>query len=176
MHVIAGKAAAFGEALRPEFRVYQKAVVENAKALAETLAEQGLAIVTGGTDCHLMLVDLRPKRVTGKAAEASLERARITANKNAIPFDPEKPAITSGIRLGSPAATTRGFGDGGIPRDRADDRRSAGRPVPLQRRRERGGRGGSRRPRAGAVRALPAVSRDGSRRCAARSAAMRTRR
>ena len=110
MHVIAGKAAAFGEALRPEFRTYQKAVVENAKVLAETLVRQGLAIVTGGTDCHLVLVDLRPKRVTGKAAEASLERARITANKNAIPFDPEKPAITSGIRLGSPAATTRGFG------------------------------------------------------------------
>ena len=110
MHVLAGKAAAFGEALRPEFRTYQKAVVENAKVLAETLAQQGLAIVTGGTDCHLMLVDLRPKRVTGKAAEASLERARITANKNAIPFDPEKPAITSGIRLGSPAATSRGFG------------------------------------------------------------------
>ena len=89
MHVIAGKAAAFGEALRPEFRTYQKAVVENAKVLAETLVRQGLAIVTGGTDCHLMLVDLRPKRVTGKAAEASLERARITANKNAIPFDPK---------------------------------------------------------------------------------------
>ena len=83
--------------------------MENAKVLAKTLAQQGLAIVTGGTDCHLMLVDLRPKRVTGKAAEASLERARITANKNAIPFDPEKPAITSGIRLGSPAATSRGF-------------------------------------------------------------------
>jgi glycine hydroxymethyltransferase len=110
MHVIAGKAAAFGEALRPEFRTYQKAVVENAKVLVATLVQQGLAIVTGGTDCHLMLVDLRPKRVTGKAAEASLERARITANKNAIPFDPEKPAVTSGIRLGSPAATTRGFG------------------------------------------------------------------
>ena len=110
MHVIAAKAVAFGEALRPEFRSYQKAVVENAKVLAETLIERGLAIVTGGTDCHLMLVDLRPKRVTGKAAEASLERARITANKNAIPFDPEKPAVTSGIRLGSPAATTRGFG------------------------------------------------------------------
>jgi glycine hydroxymethyltransferase len=110
MHVIAGKAAAFGEALRPEFRTYQKAVVENAKVLADTLVREGLAIVTGGTDCHLMLVDLRPKRVTGKAAEASLERARITANKNAIPFDPEKPAITSGIRLGSPAATSRGFG------------------------------------------------------------------
>jgi len=110
MHVIAGKAAAFGEALRPEFRAYQKAVVENARVLADTLAQQGLAIVTGGTDCHLMLVDLRPKRVTGKAAEASLERAHITANKNAIPFDPEKPAITSGVRLGSPAATSRGFG------------------------------------------------------------------
>jgi glycine hydroxymethyltransferase len=110
MHVIAGKAVAFGEALRPEFRTYQKAVVDNAKALAQTLVEQGLAIVTGGTDSHLMLVDLRPKRVTGKAAEASLERAHMTANKNAIPFDPEKPAITSGIRLGTPAATTRGFG------------------------------------------------------------------
>ena len=110
MHVIAGKAAAFGEALRPEFRVYQRAVAENARALAATLVEQGLAIVTGGTDSHLMLVDLRPKRATGKAGEASLERAHITANKNAIPFDPEKPAITSGIRLGTPAATTRGFG------------------------------------------------------------------
>jgi glycine hydroxymethyltransferase len=110
MHVIAGKAAAFGEALRPGFRAYQQAVVENARVLAATLAERGLAIVTGGTDCHLLLVDLRPKRATGKAAEASLERAHITANKNAIPFDPEKPAITSGIRLGTPAATTRGFG------------------------------------------------------------------
>jgi len=110
MHVIAGKAVAFAEALRPEFRTYQAAVVANARVLAKTLAEQGLAIVTGGTDCHLLLVDLRPKRVTGKAAEASLERALITANKNAVPFDPEKPAITSGIRLGSPAATTRGFG------------------------------------------------------------------
>jgi glycine hydroxymethyltransferase len=110
MHVIAGKAAAFGEALRPEFRAYQKAVRDNARVLAETLKERGLAIVSGGTDCHLLLVDLRPKHVTGKAAEASLERAHITANKNAIPFDPEKPAITSGVRLGSPAATTRGFG------------------------------------------------------------------
>ena len=110
MHVIAGKAAAFGEALRPEFKVYQQAVVDNARALAATLVEQGLAIVTGGTDSHLMLVDLRPKRVTGKAAEASLERAHMTANKNAIPFDPEKPAITSGVRLGTPAGTTRGFG------------------------------------------------------------------
>jgi glycine hydroxymethyltransferase len=110
MHVIAGKAAAFGEALRPEFRAYQKAVQDNARVLAETLKQQGLDIVSGGTDSHLMLVDLRPRRVTGKAAEASLERAHMTANKNAIPFDPEKPAITSGVRLGSPAGTTRGFG------------------------------------------------------------------
>ncbi len=110
MHVIAAKAAAFGEALRPEFRVYQRAVADNAKALAASLVGQGVDIVTGGTDSHLMLVDLRPKRATGKAAEASLERAHITANKNAIPYDPEKPAITSGIRLGTPAATTRGFG------------------------------------------------------------------
>ena len=110
MHVIAAKAVAFGEALRPEFRTYQKAVAENAKALAATLVAQGLNIVTGGTDSHLMLVDLRPKNVTGKASEASLERAHMTANKNAIPFDPAKPAVTSGIRLGTPAATTRGFG------------------------------------------------------------------
>ncbi len=110
MHVIAAKAVAFGEALRPEFRNYARQVVENAQALAQTLVECGCDIVTGGTDSHLMLVDLRPKRVTGKAAEASLDRAHITANKNAIPFDPEKPAITSGIRLGSPAATSRGFG------------------------------------------------------------------
>jgi glycine hydroxymethyltransferase len=110
MHVIAGKAASFGEALRPDFRAYQMAVVNNAKVLAETLIQRGIAIVTGGTDCHLMLADLRPKHVTGKAAEASLERAHITANKNAIPFDPERPTITSGVRLGSPAATSRGFG------------------------------------------------------------------
>ena len=110
MHVIAAKAVAFGEALRPEFRAYGRAVIDNARVLAETLMEQGCDIVTGGTDSHLLLVDLRPKRVTGKAAEASLERARMTANKNAIPFDPAKPAITSGIRLGTPAATTRGFG------------------------------------------------------------------
>jgi glycine hydroxymethyltransferase len=110
MHVIAAKAVAFGEALRPDFAIYQKAVVANAKTLAQTLIDQGLAIVTGGTDSHLLLVDLRPKNTTGKAAEASLERAHITANKNAIPFDPQKPFITSGIRLGTPAATTRGFG------------------------------------------------------------------
>jgi glycine hydroxymethyltransferase len=111
MHVIAAKAVAFGEALRPEFRTYQKQVVANAKALSETLVARGFDIVTGGTDSHLLLVDLRPKRVTGKLAEASLERAHMTANKNAIPFDPEKPAITSGVRLGTPAATTRGFGE-----------------------------------------------------------------
>ena len=111
MHVIAAKAVAFGEALRPEFRTYQKQVVANARVLASTLVERGFDIVTGGTDSHLLLVDLRPKHVTGKLAEASLERAHMTANKNAIPFDPEKPAITSGIRLGTPAATTRGFGE-----------------------------------------------------------------
>jgi glycine hydroxymethyltransferase len=110
MHVIAAKAVAFGEALRPEFKAYQQAVQTNARVLAETLKQKGLDIVSGGTDCHLMLVDLRPKRTTGKAAEASLERAHMTANKNAIPYDPEKPTITSGIRLGSPAATSRGFG------------------------------------------------------------------
>jgi glycine hydroxymethyltransferase len=110
MHVIAAKAVAFGEALRPDFRTYQQAVLENARVLGEVLVDAGLDIVTGGTDSHLLLVDLRPKSVTGKAAEASLERAHITANKNAIPFDPAKPAVTSGIRLGSPAATTRGFG------------------------------------------------------------------
>jgi glycine hydroxymethyltransferase len=111
MHVIAAKAAALAEALTPGFRAYQQAVAANAKTLAATLVEQGLAIVTGGTDSHLMLVDLRGKRLTGKAAEASLDRAHITANKNAVPFDPEKPTITSGLRLGTPAATTRGFGE-----------------------------------------------------------------
>lgn len=110
MHVIAAKAVAFGEALQPEFRTYSEAVVANAQALAKRLEERGLAIVSGGTDNHLMLVDLRPLGLTGKDAEAALERAGITCNKNAIPFDPEKPAVTSGLRLGSPAATTRGFG------------------------------------------------------------------
>ena len=110
MHVIAAKAVAFGEALRPEFRAYSAAVVENAQTLAATLVEGGLDIVSGGTDTHLMLVDLRPKGLTGKVAEASLEAAGMTCNKNGIPFDPEKPTITSGVRLGSPAATTRGFG------------------------------------------------------------------
>ena len=110
MHVIAAKAVALGEALRPEFKLYAKNVVENAKALAETLQASGLDIVSGGTDTHLMLVDLRPKKVTGRAVEKALDRANITCNKNAIPFDSEKPAITSGVRLGSPAGTTRGFG------------------------------------------------------------------
>lgn len=111
MHVIAGKAVAFGEALTPEFKAYTRQVVSNAQALADTLVRGGLEIATGGTDNHLMLVDLRPKKVTGKAAEAALERANITCNKNAIPFDPEKPAITSGVRIGTPAATSRGFGE-----------------------------------------------------------------
>ena len=110
MHVIAAKAVAFGEALQPSFKIYGKAVIDNARALADTLVKRGVDIVTGGTDSHLMLVDLRPKKVTGKAAEESLERAGLTCNKNAIPFDPEKPFVTSGIRLGTPAGTTRGFG------------------------------------------------------------------
>jgi glycine hydroxymethyltransferase len=110
MHVIAAKAVAFGEALRPSFKTYAMNVVENAKALAENLKSHGLDIVSGGTDTHLMLVDLRPKRLTGKVAEAALGRAHITCNKNGIPFDPEKPFVTSGIRLGTPAGTTRGFG------------------------------------------------------------------
>jgi len=111
MHVIAAKAVAFGEALRPEFRTYSVQVVKNAQTLAATLIDGGLAIVTGGTDTHVMLVDLRPKKVTGVAAEKALGRAHITCNKNGIPWDPEKPMVTSGIRLGSPAGTTRGFGE-----------------------------------------------------------------
>jgi glycine hydroxymethyltransferase len=111
MHVIAGKAVAFGEALRPEFKAYQEQVVKNARALADQLMKGGLDIVTGGTDSHVMLVDLRPKGVKGNATEKALERAHITCNKNGIPFDPEKPMVTSGIRLGSPAGTTRGFGE-----------------------------------------------------------------
>ena len=110
MHVIAAKAVAFGEALQPDFKSYAQAVINNAKVLAGTMIEGGLDIVSGGTDTHLMLVDLRPKGLTGKAAEAALGRANITCNKNGIPFDPEKPMVTSGIRLGSPACTTRGFG------------------------------------------------------------------
>ena len=110
MHVIAAKAVAFGEALRPEFKLYAQNVVANAKALASVMTERGCAIVSSGTDNHLMLVDLRPKGVKGNAAADSLGRARITCNKNGVPFDPEKPTVTSGIRLGTPAGTTRGFG------------------------------------------------------------------
>ena len=121
MHVIAAKAVALGEALQPAFRRYAGAVVENAKVLAATLVEAGLEIVSGGTDSHLMLVDLRPLRLTGRDAEISLERAGITCNKNGIPFDPQKPTVTSGIRLGSPAATTRGFG--------TDEFRTVGRYI-----------------------------------------------
>ena len=111
MHVIAAKAVAFGEALRPEFKTYQEQVIRNAQALADQLMKGGLDIVTGGTDTHVMLVDLRPKGVKGNATEQALGRAHITCNKNGIPFDPEKPTVTSGIRLGTPAGTTRGFGE-----------------------------------------------------------------
>ncbi|TQV80490.1 serine hydroxymethyltransferase [Denitrobaculum tricleocarpae] len=110
MHAIASKAAAFGEALRPEFKTYSKTVVDNARTLADVLMRNGCDIVSGGTDTHLMLVDLRPKGLTGNITEESLDRAGITCNKNGVPFDPEKPTVTSGIRLGTPAGTTRGFG------------------------------------------------------------------
>ena len=110
MHTIAGKAVAFAEALRPEFRLYAQSIAENAKALASSLAEAGISIVSGGTDNHLMLADLTTKDVTGKAAEKGLDRALITCNKNAIPFEPRSPFVTSGVRLGTPAGTTRGFG------------------------------------------------------------------
>ena len=110
MHVIAAKAVAFQEALQPSFKTYQQQVVANAQALAETLVARGLRIVSGRTESHVMLVDLRAKKITGKAAEEALGKAHITVNKNAIPNDPEKPFVTSGVRLGSPAMTTRGFG------------------------------------------------------------------
>jgi glycine hydroxymethyltransferase len=110
MHVVAAKAVALQEALRPEFKLYAQAVVDNARSLAASVKKGGCDIVTGGTDNHLMLVDLRPKKLTGKAAEAALGRAHITCNKNGVPFDPEKPFVTSGVRLGTPAATSRGFG------------------------------------------------------------------
>ena len=112
MHVIAAKAVALAEALRPEFKIYAQNIVTNARALADALKQNGLDIVSGGTDNHLMMVDLRPKQAKGKHAEKALDRASITCNKNAIPFDPEKPFVTSGIRLGTPAGTTRGFGPG----------------------------------------------------------------
>jgi glycine hydroxymethyltransferase len=112
MHIIAGKAVALGEALRPDFKVYAQNVIDNARALASVLTERGLKIVSGGTDSHVMLVDLRPKKATGVSAEKVLDRAGITVNKNSIPGDPEKYTVTSGVRLGSPAGTTRGFGVG----------------------------------------------------------------
>jgi glycine hydroxymethyltransferase len=110
MHAIAGKAVAFGEALTPEFKVYAKNIIDNAKAMGEVLVNDGFALVSGGTDTHLILVDLRPKNLTGNISEKSLGRAHITCNKNGVPFDPAKPMVTSGIRLGAPAGTTRGFG------------------------------------------------------------------
>jgi glycine hydroxymethyltransferase len=110
MHIIAAKAVAFKEALSPAYKLYIQLVIDNAKALGQTLVQGGVSLVSGGTDTHLMLVDLRPKKLTGKAAEVALGRANITCNKNGVPFDPEKPMVTSGIRLGSPAGTTRGFG------------------------------------------------------------------
>ena len=110
MHVIAAKAVCFGEALQPSFKVYQQGVLDNARALAATLKKGGFDIVSGGTDSHIVLLDLRPKKLTGNITEAALERAGMTCNKNAVPFDPEKPTVTSGVRLGTPAATTRGFG------------------------------------------------------------------
>jgi glycine hydroxymethyltransferase len=110
MHVIAAKAVAFGEALKPEFREYQARVIRNAQVMAEALKQRGLRIVSGRTECHMFLVDLRAKRITGKDAEEALGRAGITLNKNAIPNDPQKPMVTSGIRIGTPAMTTRGFG------------------------------------------------------------------
>jgi glycine hydroxymethyltransferase len=110
MHVIAGKAVAFGEALQPSFKLYARQIVENAKALAGSILEGGFELASKGTENHLMLVDLRPKNLTGKAAEAALGRAHITCNKNGVPFDTASPMVTSGIRLGTPAATSRGFG------------------------------------------------------------------
>ena len=111
MHVIAAKAVAFGEALKPDFKVYAQQVVGNARVLCNTLIAGGLDIVSGGTDCHMVLLDLRPKGVKGRDAEMALERAGLTCNKNSIPFDPEKPSVTSGVRLGTSAGTTRGFGE-----------------------------------------------------------------
>ena len=111
MHVIAAKAVALGEALKPDFKGYQAQVIANARAMAAALTKRGLRIVSGGTDCHMFLLDLRAKNITGKDAEDALGRAHLTVNKNAIPNDPQKPMVTSGIRIGSPAMTTRGFGE-----------------------------------------------------------------
>ena len=111
MHVIAAKAVCFGEALKPEFKVYQQKTLANARRLAKSLSDRGFRIVAGGTDCHLFSVDLRPKNATGKEAEEALDKAGITVNKNAIPYDPQKPFIASGVRIGAPAVTTRGMGE-----------------------------------------------------------------
>ena len=116
MHVIAAKAVCFGEAMRPEFTVYQRQVVDNTRVLAQELAEGGLRIVSGGTDNHLLLVDVTPLGITGKDAEEALERVNIVANKNTIPYDPRPPRICSGLRLGTPAVTSRGFGKGEMER------------------------------------------------------------
>ena len=159
MHVIAAKAVAFGEALQPDFKSYIAAVVENAKVLAATLKERGADLVSGGTDTHLALVDLTPLGVTGKDADEALERAGITCNKNGIPNDPLPPVKTSGIRVGSPAGTTRGFGPaefreiGHMVADVLDGLAQEGRG------RGRAGRGGRSEPRARAVRALPDLRR-----------------
>ena len=150
-HVIAAKAVAFGEALTDDFKVYARQVVENAKALADALTERGFAIVSGGTDSHLMLVDLRPKNLTGKAAEKMLGQAGITVNKNTIPDDPQSPFVTSGIRLGTPAVTTRGMGVAEMRLDRRADRSG---PDPSGRGHPRPGQDRSRR----ADLAVPALS------------------
>ena len=144
MHVIAAKAVAFKEALAPEFKTYQQQVVKNAVVLAETLTERGLRIVSGRTESHVMLVDLRPKGITGKEAETVLRSAHMTCNKNGIPNDPQKPMVTSGIRLGTPALTTRGFGESETRADRAPDRRRA-RPAERRGQHRRGARQGRRR-------------------------------
>ena len=123
LHAVAAKAVCLGEALRPEFKDYAKRVLENARALADALIAGGLSLVSGGTDTPLMLVDLRPLELTGDAASASLERAGLTANKNAVPFDPKPPTVTSGLRLGSSAGTDAGFREGGVQADRGDHRR-----------------------------------------------------
>ena len=163
MHVIAAKAVAFGEALQPEFKTYARNVLNNARALSDTLIAGGLNIVSGGTDSHVVLVDLRPKGVKGRDAEHALERAGLTCNKNAIPFDPEKPAVTSGVRLGTSAGTTRGFGEAGVP--------PRGRTGPAGHRRAgeqgRGRRpGGRKRSPAPKCRNCAAVSRSTSDRLA----------
>ena len=137
MHIIAAKAVAFGEALRPDFKLYVKSVIDNAKALGETLVKGGFALVSGGTDTHLMLVDLRPKKLTGKAAEMALGRANITCNKNGVPFDPEKPAITSGIRLGLAGGNHARLRHRRVPADRRHDHRGARWPCRQWRRGQR---------------------------------------